>query len=90
MCLYAIIHLREDIFIKAKITKNFDNTSTIEHFQHEGYSLTYFIFLGLINLVPLCVWGIDFLYTIWSEQMLNNNNHMFNSRISNSISRDNR
>lgn len=66
MCLYAIIHLREDIFIKAKITKNFDNTSTIEHFQHEGYSLTYFIFLGLINLVPLCVWGIDF-YILYGQ-----------------------
>ena len=66
MCLYAIIHLREDIFIKAKITKNFDNTSTIEHFQHEGYSLTYFIFLELINLVPLCVWGIDF-YILYSQ-----------------------
>lgn len=66
MCLYAIIHLREDIFIKAKITKNFDNTGTIEHFQPEGYSLTYFIFLELINLVPLCVWGIDF-YILYGQ-----------------------
>lgn len=46
--------------------KNFDKTSTIEHFQHEGYSLTYFIFLGLINLVPLCVWGIDF-YILYGQ-----------------------
>ena len=68
ICMTIIIYYREDVFIKAKKTYGLDNMITIKHFQPEGYSLTYYALLSLINLWPLCFYGLsNYLDTFYTR-----------------------